>query len=207
MNIERFTISGIEIAFCEISESEADLAALCKGKGIDISNITLIKNESYRVQKMAVLLCIHELLHRKFSLKHRINGAPEIEGVNGLSISHTERFVMVAISDNYDKIGIDIEMLSDRVLRVRNKFLSENELRMIPSDSILPNAQAWTAKEALFKALGCENVIFARHLHLIFDGHCVPIEAEETRTKLKSRFKLINSSTDCYTYTIAIIKT
>ena len=50
-------------------------------------------------------------------------------------------------------MGIDAERTDRRqVLAIRERFLSDEELVMIPADDIAANVQAWTIKEAVYKA-------------------------------------------------------
>lgn len=98
-------------------------------------------------------------------IDHFGNGAPFIEGYSGrISITHTKHFFAVASLPKTPEVkldsfnprsamGIDAETLDRiQVLKVRSKFLSEEEITLIPSDNLDANLIAWTCKEALYKA-------------------------------------------------------
>ena len=98
-------------------------------------------------------------------IEHFENEAPYLEGYPGrISLTHTDHFFAVASLPKTPEIpldvfnprtamGIDAEPLNRKqVLKVRQKFLSEKELNLIPEDDIQKNILAWTSKEALFKA-------------------------------------------------------
>lgn len=96
---------------------------------------------------------------------HFHNGAPFLMGeTERISITHTGRFLAVAtlpptpevelsVFSERAAMGIDAERADrSQVLKVREKFLSVEELDMIPKDDVFMNVMAWTAKEALYKA-------------------------------------------------------
>lgn len=98
-------------------------------------------------------------------IEHFENGAPFIEGYPGrISLTHTTHFFAVAQLPktpevNLDSLnprtamGIDAEPLHrHQVIKVRDKFLSEEEQALIPEDDLKANILAWTSKEALYKA-------------------------------------------------------
>lgn len=98
-------------------------------------------------------------------LGHFPSGAPFIynEEVR-ISISHTEGCLAVATipvaSDaNLSEftpstaLGIDVEKADrEKVVKLRERFLAESELPLVPADSVEANVIAWTCKEAMLKA-------------------------------------------------------
>lgn len=113
-------------------------------------------------------------------IEHFANGAPYIEGYPGrISITHTTHFLAVAKLpktpetnlENFNPrsaMGIDAEPRNrDQVLKVRTKFLSDQELELIPEKDLEKNIQAWTAKEALFKASMKSGLDFKENIRII----------------------------------------
>lgn len=84
-------------------------------------------------------------------LQHDQYGAPTVPLADTrISLSHARDLIALAISDT--PVGIDIEFPRRQLLRVATKFLTANEL---PRYVTLPRLlEAWTAKEAVFKAAG-----------------------------------------------------
>lgn len=98
-------------------------------------------------------------------LLNDINGKPYFTNNHyRVSLSHTQSQVSVLISDKYE-VGIDIETIQPKVLRVKNRFLSLEEKQHI-GDDLYKLIIAWSAKEALYKLYGKKNIIFADHLQL-----------------------------------------
>ena len=102
---------------------------------------------------------------------HFRNGAPFLQGeTSRISITHTGRFLAIAtlpptpeteLSGFSERaaLGIDAEPADRKqVLNVRSKFLSDEELAMIPADDVRANVLAWTAKEAMYKAAMTEGL-------------------------------------------------
>jgi phosphopantetheinyl transferase len=80
------------------------------------------------------------------------------------SISHCGDYAAVIVSNN-KRVGIDIELPSEKVERIRHKFISPaEELRLYEleedMDSILVATMIWSAKEAAFKWYGKGGVDF-----------------------------------------------
>lgn len=90
-------------------------------------------------------------------LSHTPAGAPYVEGFDGsVSISHGCGLALLAVSWRA-VIGIDIEGPRPTLRRVAARFLSPTELPVYSAtDRLL--LQAWTSKEAVFKALGIDSL-------------------------------------------------
>ena len=89
------------------------------------------------------------------------------------SISHCGDYAAVMVSST-QRVGVDIELITEKVARIKDKFLSEKEqqiLQQVKSSSIkLLHAAlltaAWGIKESLFKWYGDGQVDFKEHLHI-----------------------------------------
>lgn len=88
------------------------------------------------------------------------------------SISHCGNFA-AAIASSKQRVGIDIEISTEKILKIIHKFLSEKErtdFNLLPhqlptTDYRLPTL-LWSAKEALFKWWGWGDVEFKEMLQL-----------------------------------------
>lgn len=100
----------------------------------------------------------YHLLEQKMpgaTISYEENGKPHIAGnaATGISISHSYNHVCLMLSKHNANIGIDIERnQTAKVLRVRHKFMTDEEVALHPTnDEGLDALLAWTTKEALFK--------------------------------------------------------
>ena len=110
---------------------------------------------------------------------HFKNGAPFLYGEpSRISITHCEGLFAVATLpptpdidlskfDPHTAMGIDAERIDrSQVLKVRERFLSDDELAMIPADDLRLNIQAWTVKEAVYKAGLCSGTDLRKDIRI-----------------------------------------
>src|SRR5674476_25323 len=89
------------------------------------------------------------------------------------SISHCGNYAAVMVSST-QRVGIDVELVTEKVARVKDRFLSYKEQNMIEaikssSFNLLQASlltAAWSIKESLFKWYGGGQVDFKEHLHI-----------------------------------------
>jgi len=160
---ETRTIVGV----WQITETEQQLIELASVPADEMEEISFIKSESLRKQRLAVRALLCELFGEKVYLSHHDNGKPYLENsVTNISITHTDNFVAVILDDNED-VGIDIESLARDFSAVERKALSEDEIEDLDEDN--KNEQLaiyWCAKEAIFKRISQYNVDFAEQIEV-----------------------------------------
>ena len=156
-----------EIAVWQITETEEELTTLSSIPTDEMEEISLFRNESQRKQKLAVRALLNEVFEEKMYLNHHDNGKPYLENcVTNISITHTEKYVAIIISDD-DELGIDIESLDRNFAPVEQKALSEDEIDDLDDDK--KNEQLaiyWCAKEAIFKRMSQNRVNFAEQIEV-----------------------------------------
>ena len=100
-----------EIAVWQVTETEEELRNLVSVPTDELEEISLYREESHRRQKLAVRALLNEVFEEKMYLNHHDNGKPYLENsVTNISITHTDKYVAIIISDD-DELGIDIESL------------------------------------------------------------------------------------------------
>ena len=156
-----------QIAVCKIEETEEELKALCSIPNDEMAEISWIKSESLRKQRLAVRALLDEMFDEKVYLSHHDNGKPFLENmVTNISITHTDKYVAVILHETED-VGIDIESLDRDFSAVELKALSEDEIDDLDDDK--RNEQLaiyWCAKEAVFKRVSLYNVDFAEQIEV-----------------------------------------
>ena len=156
-----------EIAVWKIEETEEELKALCSVPNDEMEEISWIKSESLRKQRLAVRALLDEMFDEKVYLSHHDNGKPFLENmVTNISITHTDKYVAVILHETED-VGIDIESLDRDFSAVELKALSEDEIDDLDDDK--RNEQLaiyWCAKEAVFKKMSQHNVDFAEQIEI-----------------------------------------
>ena len=91
------------------------------------------------------------------------------EGMSQFSISHTRGFAAAIISPEIP-VGIDIEFISPRVLKVEKKFLNHQEFALLAplseQDRIVFSSLFWSIKETVYKCWGNGGVDFAEQIRI-----------------------------------------
>lgn len=85
------------------------------------------------------------------------------------SISHCADYAAAIVSSS-DRVGIDVEMITPRVEKIKHKFLHSDELAFVhsfPAEKQIPLLTLlWSCKEALFKWWGMGDVDFSEVLRI-----------------------------------------
>ncbi|HIQ84212.1 MAG TPA: 4'-phosphopantetheinyl transferase superfamily protein [Candidatus Cryptobacteroides excrementigallinarum] len=151
----------------QITESEKELRELASVPSDELEEISYIKSESLRKQKLAVRTLLDSMFEEKVYLNHHDNGKPYIENSSiNISITHTDKYVAVIVNDT-EEVGIDCESLDRDFSAVEKKALSEDEIDDLDED--LRNEQLaiyWCAKEAVYKKMSQYNVDFAEQIEI-----------------------------------------
>ena len=155
------------IAVWEVTETEQELIDLSSTPSDEMEEISYIKSESLRKQRLAVRALLNELFDEKVYLSHHDNGKPYLENMAmNISITHTDRFVAVILHDE-EEGGIDIECQDRDFSAVEKKALSEEEIEDLDEDR--KNEQLaiyWCAKEAIFKRVSAFNIDFSEQIEV-----------------------------------------
>ena len=155
------------IGVWQVTETEDELIELSATPADEMEEISFIRSESLRKQRLAVRALLNTLFDEKVYLSHHDNGKPYLENnpVN-ISISHTEKYVAVILHEE-ENVGIDIESLDRDFSAVEKKALSEDEIDDLEDEK--RNEQLaiyWCAKEAVYKLLSRYNVDFAEQIEI-----------------------------------------
>ena len=102
----------------------------------------------------------------ELTIEYDSKGKPYLNKEKGISISHSNEIVAICISNEID-FGIDIQYKTDKIFKIKSKFLSKNESKFLgKTDDIELLTKLWSAKESIFKALGKEGISFSNDLEI-----------------------------------------
>lgn len=159
----------LRLGVWQITETEAELRALTSIPSDELEEISYIKSESLRKQKLAVRALLDVMFEEKVYLSHHDNGKPYIENNSvNISITHTDKYVAVILND-IEEVGIDCESLDRDFSAVEKKALSEEELDELEDDADERRIQLaiyWCAKEAVYKKMSQYKVDFAEQIEI-----------------------------------------
>lgn len=104
-----------------------------------------------------------QLLGEPSKITYDDKGKPLLENdLRHISISHSHEKLAIIINEN-ESTGIDIELIRDKVLKIKHKFLSNSEL-LDTKDDVEKLIIYWAAKETLYKIYGLQEVDFIKNL-------------------------------------------
>jgi phosphopantetheinyl transferase len=111
-----------------------------------------LKNEKRRLEFCAVRF-IRNQKNIPFSIAYSPIGAPYLVGSPmHVGISHSNDLVGLALAPF--KIGLDIELISDRILTIKNRFTTSQEVALFSYAEAINLTIIWTIKEVLYKLAG-----------------------------------------------------
>ena len=123
------------------------------------------KNQQRQKQFLAVRILCSKLIGA-CKIMYRPGGMPYLEGKEQhISISHCHDYVAIIIS-NSPAIGIDIQKIDNKILRIRNRFVNDEDKKIIDFENIKHLTLLWCVKESLYKINGDPKVFFKEHMKL-----------------------------------------
>jgi 4'-phosphopantetheinyl transferase len=167
--IQHFTLhKNLQYALLDLEEF-----ALCFGL-----------KEKRAIEKRAALYVVkHILKDERADIFYEESGRPYLDNGMKISVSHSYNWLAVIVSASIE-VGIDIEKVRDKILKIKEKFLSEEELNELKGASPEKYTLYWCAKEVLYKASGVSGLIFAQQLLI------EPFAFSNTGGKIKAVVKL-----------------
>lgn len=145
--------NGDTLAVWRMEESAEELLRLFVScRSAYESEISSYKSDKRKIEYLAVRAALKSVLGRECLVGHEESGKPFIESTDNirLSISHTKGYASVLVSSSRN-VGVDVEQMSDRIFRVKNKFLDEFERLLCGDDDKVRLLLAWSAKEVIYK--------------------------------------------------------
>jgi len=132
--------NNCKIALWEITETLEELLQLSH-----VISTANFNTEKRKKEWIASRLLLNEI-NPNYSISYNAFGAPELNNNSYISISHSKGLVAIIISQQ--QVGIDIEEISEKALRVSSKFVSTNNLKALTAEKA---TLIWCCKEAVFK--------------------------------------------------------
>ncbi len=136
---------------------------------VQVTTTSTIPHQVKKLQHLAARFLLQKLLPDMASaINYAANGKPYFENSHfHFSISHCNGYAACIVSDK-EPVGIDIELVQERIEKVAHKFLHPLELDKIrllnKEDQLKQLTFFWTAKEAMYKMNEKLGVDFSKHL-------------------------------------------
>ncbi|MBO4590671.1 MAG: 4'-phosphopantetheinyl transferase superfamily protein [Bacteroidaceae bacterium] len=158
-------------AVWHIAETEEVLREMLSDD-VDLSDVLKARSRVRRTERLAVRVLLQLVLGEGHPIGYLPSGRPFLkDGAYQISISHTTHWAALAW-DKEQRVGIDIERRSDRVLRAADRFISREERLAANVFGTQPSPEyellMWSTKESAYKLLDMTG------LDLLCDIRVVP---------------------------------
>ena len=134
----------------KITEDFNTLYKEVKLNATSLSRLENMKSESHQKGFMAVRMLLQHIKHSDFDLYYDDKGKPHLKSEKQISISHSNGFSAILISD--ERIGLDIEQLKEKTLKIASRFMDISHLENLSiEDKVKKATVIWGIKESIFK--------------------------------------------------------
>lgn len=145
-------------------ESSTELLNLIKNPSFHLQKINNFKAEDRKKQYLTNRILIQQILGN-FEIKKGKNNKPYIDlEQTEISFSHNKAYTILMV-DSYS-CGVDIQRPTEKVLRIKNKFINQNDF-CFESENIELLSKVWSCKEAAFKQFGTNEIYLKSHISVI----------------------------------------
>jgi 4'-phosphopantetheinyl transferase len=164
-NIDEQTILSV----WKIEETETELLDGLQLKAHELEFISSLNNGKRLLHWLSTRLLLRKMLNTAEYIDCRMDehGKPYL--VNSdyeISLSHSFDYAAVIISKD-KKVGVDIELIKDKIKKIQGKFLTDLELSQLnDADNTLALYICWCAKEAIYKWNGRKGLEFKQDIHI-----------------------------------------
>jgi phosphopantetheinyl transferase len=159
----------------KITESFQELFSSVDLKEASLARLNNMKSESHQKGFISVRLLLMEQGYSDFDLFYDEFGKPHLKDGKHISISHSNDFSIIVLSDK--NIGADLEILKDKTLKLAPRFMNVSHLNNLDIASQLKKATVvWGIKESVFKIKNEVGISFKDHIFenefLLADKKC-----------------------------------
>ena len=178
-----------DVYLWKITEDFDTLFRQVQLKDVSLARLEKMKSESHQKGFLAVRMLLEHIGHSDLDLYYDAFGKPHLNGEKHISISHSHEFSAIVISDN--KIGIDLEKLKDKTLKIAPRYMDISHLEELSEEDKIAKATiVWGIKETIFKIKNESGISFPEH---IFES---PFNLSDKKAKAQLKF---NNKIEDYT--------
>ncbi|NHN26624.1 4'-phosphopantetheinyl transferase superfamily protein [Flavobacterium jejuense] len=132
-------------------------------KDTSLTRLECMKSESHQNGFLAVRMLLQYLQYSDFDLYYDDFGKPHLKDGKHISISHSQDFSAILISNT--PMGIDLEILKDKIVTIAPRFMDASHLENLEQDNKIKKATViWGIKESIFKIKNERGISFPKHI-------------------------------------------
>jgi phosphopantetheinyl transferase len=181
----------------EVNYSFEELLNIVDLNKEDETQFLKFNNTRRKKEWLSVRYLLNKACKTDVTIQYNNDGKPSLSNGKNISISHSGNYVGIIISENKD-IGLDIEKISNKLEKIKHKYLNNFELDIVENSVNRTETLAifWCAKEAMYKLYAKKNLIFdgqllIKKIDFVNQKIFADIKAD-TNKKLELSFKKIN---------------
>ncbi|MEA3446204.1 MAG: 4'-phosphopantetheinyl transferase superfamily protein [Bacteroidota bacterium] len=158
---------GSHLALWDIEEDEDFFLSSLNSNANEQDRLNKFTAKHRRLEWLSVRLLLQTILKKTIRIVYDSYGRPTLPDENiFLSISHSKNMAGIFIHPQ-KKPGLDIEFISNKVEKVKHKFMSQTELEQLSHENHSNELLLyWCAKECLLKIYGRKDIDFIKHLKI-----------------------------------------
>ncbi|MGO3108582.1 MAG: 4'-phosphopantetheinyl transferase family protein [Sphingobacterium sp.] len=158
-----------KFAIWKIDETAEQLLANLQLNAAEVDKLERLRKGKRTLHWLATRVLLRYLLRtdRYIACPSDENGKPFLPDFSfEISLTHSYDYAGVLISSQ-GPCGIDLEIIKDKILRIKEKFLSKQELSFIGESAVEQLYACWCAKEAVYKLQGNKGVSFLNDMRIL----------------------------------------
>jgi len=155
----------VEFGIWEITEDyDILMSKLCLDEK-DLETVESFKNHKRKLEWLSVRTLLNEMLGKQSKIVYGPERKPYLyNNEYNISISHSKSLTSILLSKK-KRVGLDLEFMTTKILRIADKFLRNDELENINKEQELYHLYLhWCAKEALYKICDKVDINFVTNL-------------------------------------------
>ena len=157
----------VEFGIWEITEDYDTLSSMLNLDEMDLSTVESFKNHQRKLEWLSVRTLLKSMLGKESKIVYGPERKPYLHNNEyNISISHSKNLTSILMSKK-KRVGLDLEFMSTKILRIADKFLRPEELEHIIKEKELYHLFLhWCAKEALYKICDKVDINFVTNLNI-----------------------------------------
>jgi phosphopantetheinyl transferase len=147
----------------KITETFDELFRSVALNDVSLARVESMKAESHQKGFLAVRRLLMEAGYTDFDLYYDAFGKPHLKDGKHISISHSNYFSVIVLSDV--NIGADLEILKDKTLKLTSRYMDVSHLKNLSKeDELIKATVVWGIKESVFKLKNEIGISFKDHI-------------------------------------------
>jgi 4'-phosphopantetheinyl transferase len=154
-----------QIFVWKITESYEQLFNEVALKDSNLRRLGGMKSQLHQRGFLSVRELLQEAGYNDFDLYYDDFGKPHLKDGKHISITHSYQFSAIIVSNQ--RVGIDIELQREKIIKIASKF-NDDDHRFLKEDKkedyIRKLTVIWGAKESIFKIRNERGISFKEHI-------------------------------------------